>query len=156
VPEESTAIWRVRPAGRAGAIGVVVLWLALSSAITATLGFAGGATAMLWVVVVLVVPLAWLLGFRPYLALTSDSVIIQNPLLRTAISYDQIACVKGGYYGLLIRTRDGDAKIAWAVQKSNLAKWTRTRTRADEVADAILARLPAPLEARQEPPVGDR
>jgi len=50
-----------------------------------------------------------------------------------------VLMVRGGYYGLEIRVRGRHFSItASAVQKSNLANWVGRRTRADEVADAIL------------------
>jgi hypothetical protein len=36
-------------------------------------------------------------------------------------------------------TKDGETISAWAVQKSNIAKWRGRRTRADDVAAALLA-----------------
>jgi hypothetical protein len=52
--------------------------------------------------------------------------------------------VRPGYHGLEITTRQGDVAVAWAVQKSNLARWLKRRTRADDVA-AVLEQMAAEL-----------
>jgi hypothetical protein len=60
---------------------------------------------------------------------------------RVDVPYRDIALVGVSYAGLTIRRGSGGRLVvAWAVQKSNIARWLHRRTRADEVADVIRAR----------------
>jgi hypothetical protein len=69
-----------------------------------------------------------------------DSLFIQNRITSRSVRYSEIAKVSGGYYGLRLVTTDGDVVVAWAVQKSNAARWLHRQTRADEISAAILER----------------
>jgi Bacterial PH domain len=82
---------------------------------------------------------AWRLAFVPYVSVSSPGVIVQNPISRRTVPYSDIAEVRTGYYGLVLRLKSGQAVICWAIQKSNVAKLGRVFTRGDEVADAIRA-----------------
>jgi hypothetical protein len=82
------------------------------------------------------------LAFRPHITVTSTGLVVQSPIQRANMKFADILWVRPGYYGLLIRTRDGRVVSAWAVQKSNAARWAKKRTRADDVADAIISRMP--------------
>jgi hypothetical protein len=55
------------------------------------------------------------------------------------IPLEAVVDVSAGYYGLTITLASGTRVSAWAVQKSNLASWFNRHTRADDVAEAILA-----------------
>ena len=81
----------------------------------------------------------WRLASAPFVATSADGIVVQNPLLRRTIAWNNIHQIDGGYYRLRIRTRDGETIVAWAIQKSNVARWTHTRTRSDDVATALLA-----------------
>ena len=94
----------------------------------------------------------WRKAFVPFVALMPHDLIVQNRLSNTSIPYADIKGVSGGYYGLIIRLRQGRVVTAWAVQKSNAARWLNKRTRVDDVADAIMARVPRAIEAN--PPSG--
>lgn len=99
----------------------------------------------MWIVLGLLVIYAWRWTFVPYLGLTPEAVVVQNGVTHRSIPYSRIAEVRQGYFGLQLETKDYDIVTAWAVQKSNLSKWAQTRTRADEVAEAIRARMTAAL-----------
>jgi hypothetical protein len=73
----------------------------------------------------------------PYVALTDQALVVQNPLSRTVVPYAAIVQVKAGYYGVRIRRHDGTSVAIWAIQKSNAASLTKKHTRADEVVEAI-------------------
>jgi hypothetical protein len=62
---------------------------------------------------------------------------VQNPIVSFSLARDATTQVLPGFYGLEIATRDGDLAIAWAVQRSNLTRWLKRRTRADDVADVL-------------------
>jgi hypothetical protein len=44
--------------------------------------------------------------------------------------------------GLIIRRKSGGAVTAWAIQKSNFVPGRPNHARADDIADAIMARVP--------------
>jgi hypothetical protein len=83
----------------------------------------------------------WLLAFRPRVILTENTLTIVNPLRVTSLRLDQISQrVEPGYAGITVVALNGDhltKATAWAVQKSNLATWTGSDTRADEVCRVI-------------------
>jgi hypothetical protein len=120
---------------------VVVLWLAL--AIGLTIGETGqvGGLILIWLVFPILVVGVWRWAFVPFLTLTPDAVFIQNRLTSRSVPYSEISDVRGGYYGLRLRTKSGEVVTAWAVQKSNAASRLHKRTRADEVASAIMERI---------------
>lgn len=143
-------IWRVSTAGRVAGVVLVVGWLALALGITLGGGAPGGAVALIWWSGLLLVPWVWRWAFVPYVALKADGVFIQNRITSKFVPYPEITRVSGGYYGLTLRTSRGDVVIAWAVQKSNLARWLHRQTRADEVAQAIVARAPSALRSNPQ------
>jgi hypothetical protein len=90
---------------------------------------------------VVTVPAVWRWAFVPYVTLTGDAVVVANALMTHRVPLEKIKTVEPGYHGLIIRERDGDAQVAWAVQKANWMRWTPQRTRSDDVADAIMDRV---------------
>jgi len=119
---------------------MVVVWLA--AAIGFTLGgVATGVIVMVWCVVPVLMLMAWRFSFVPYVAMTPSAVVVRNRVGKTSIPYADIAVVRPGYYGTLIKRRSGGAVVAWAVQKPNWATRTKKRTRADDLADAIRRRM---------------
>jgi hypothetical protein len=107
-------------------------------------GVGGGAVALLAASAVVIVLGVWRWGFVPYVELTDQGVEVQNRLLRASVPYSDISEVRGGYYGLTIVTKRNETVTAWAVQKSNWARWTKKQTRADAVRAAIMARAASP------------
>ena len=126
------AVWRVSVAGRAGAVGLTVAWAFLTSIITFS-GRAPGVPAILWPCVALIGLAGRRLAFVPLLALTADGVIVRNPVKRTEVLYRDIRDVRAGGIGLRIVRRDGSWVIAWAIQKSNAARWSGAEARCDQV-----------------------
>lgn len=131
-------LWRVRLAGRVSGVVVVLGWVALSALITvgSTVGFA----VLLWCTVAVIALGFWRWAFVPYVALTADGVVVQNALRRVTVAWSDISRVYPGSAGLAIYRRSGGAVIAWAVQKSNAKIWLHKRSRADFVAETIMAR----------------
>jgi hypothetical protein len=123
-------VWRVSLLGRVGTALLIPVYALVFLTIRPVVALLGAAFAVLaWVV------FAW----RPSITLTDTEVVVRNPFLFQRIALKDVARVGPGYGGLVITTRGGARTSAWAVQKSNLATWTGRRTRADEVAEAIIA-----------------
>jgi ABC-type transport system involved in cytochrome bd biosynthesis fused ATPase/permease subunit len=119
-------------------------WVALTVGVAMGGGVGGGAVALLSAAAVIIVIGVWRWAFVPYVALTDQGVEVQNRLLRASVPYSDISEVRGGYYGLTIVTKRDEIVTAWAVQKSNWARWTKKQTRADAVRAAIMARVASP------------
>ena len=99
--------------------------------------------ALLWIALLVVAVGVWLLAFRPYVALTTQALVIQNRITKRTVPYESILGVKPGYYGLRLITKNQGDVTVWAVQKSNVSRWTNRQTRADEVAAAIRTKVGA-------------
>jgi hypothetical protein len=125
--------------GRVAAVVVVLIWIGLAVGVTA--GYGAALAAVLCPIVIVALFGAWRLAFVPYVSVSASGVIVQNPIGRSTVPYSAIAEVGTGYTGLVLRLKNGRAVLCWAVQKSNAAKWSQSRSRADEVADAIRARV---------------
>ncbi|MET8262181.1 PH domain-containing protein [Micromonospora sp. NPDC005553] len=123
-------IWRVSSLGRFGVLALVPLagllsWLALGSVLASALAIVGALLS--W----------WRFAWRPAVILTDTEVILRNPNASQHIALRDVRIVDAGYGGLTITTSTNERVVAWAVQKSNLAKWTGRHTRADDVAASI-------------------
>jgi hypothetical protein len=136
-------VWRVSPTGRGGAVSVALIWLVLVVLISTERNTSAGVIALLWIVLIVVGVGVWLWAFRPYVALTTQAVVVQNRITKRTVPYGTILDVKPGYYGLRLVTKNQADVTIWAVQKSNVSKWGNRRTRADEVAAAIRAKVSA-------------
>jgi hypothetical protein len=119
----------VAATGGSGAIGAAACWL-------------GGALAV------------WRFAFFPYVEITETALVVQNPLRRYAIPWQDIASVRGGYNGLEISRRNGSSVDAWAIQGTNVATWFGWQTRADEAAEAITQYAAVSQKAREPAPPG--
>lgn len=145
-------VWRVGHAGRiAGVLGTVVFagLMVAFAAIGSQMAVSGDAVIGV-LSLIGVCPLigaagvrCWLLGVRPSITLTEDSVIVRNPYKTYQVSLVEISMVSGGYRGLSFTMTDGRQIVAWAVAKSNLARWLGWQTRADAVAERLLAAVTA-------------
>jgi hypothetical protein len=136
-------VWRADQWTRVGALFAMVVWLALDVGVTVGGGVAEGVYFLLWVSGAGFSLFLWAKIFRPYVALTSTGLVVQNPILREEVKLDDIFSISVGYSGLLIRTQDGRVVVASAVQKSNWARWLKEKTRADDIAAEITSRIPA-------------
>jgi hypothetical protein len=126
--------WGVTPGGKIGPI--------LGGVVVTGYGFWRAGPVFGTVMLVVSAVAIWLFAFRPSLTLTDSDVIVRNPWGTRVIPLADIAGFGGAYAGLSIQLRSGGSVAAWAVQKSNAAKWAGAKTRADEVADAIRAVSP--------------
>jgi hypothetical protein len=103
----------------------------------------GGGEGLLYSAAMIIggVAVPWLFAFRPRVVLTDSEVRIVNPFGTTNISLERIApLVEPSYSGVVVLAlKDGHMQktAAWAVQKSNLARWTGRPTRADEICRTI-------------------
>jgi hypothetical protein len=133
--------WRMARVTRGGGAFAVITWCALAIGVTIGGGVATAAVAFLWVMLVVVTTLVWRGVFAPYISLRRSGIIVQNPFSRVTAPYSDIERVGVGYYGLLLHLKSGKIVNAWAVQKSNLSRILRRRTRLDELADVVNSRL---------------
>jgi hypothetical protein len=137
-------IWRPHGLGRAMAwVYIVVFALAVVGG--TVLAAVAGEPGLLVVALAGGLPLLMVSVFgalRPYVCASQQGLQVQNPITRVDLSWAEITQVRPGYHGLEITTRDGDVAVAWAVQKSNWARWLKRRTRADDVA-AVLEQMAA-------------
>ncbi|MFG1681378.1 hypothetical protein ACGFNP_14540 [Nonomuraea sp. NPDC049269] len=140
-------VWRVGYAGRiAGVLGTVVFAGLMVAFAAIGVQMAVSGDAFIGVLSLIgVCPLigaagvrCWLLGVRPNITLTEDSVVVRNPYKTYRVSLAEISMVSGGYHGLCFTLTDGRQIVAWAVQKSNIARWLGRRTRADGVTERLL------------------
>ena len=137
-------VWRVTRGGRVGASVLGICWLALAIGVTGGGGVGAGVLALLWISLAMLIVGIWRWAFVPYVALTPEGVTVQNRLTKQSVPYSAIAEVKAGFYGLTLIAKDGEGVTAWAVQKSNVARWAHKETRADEVGAAIMAKVNGP------------
>jgi hypothetical protein len=122
-------VWKVSLLGRVGALVAVlvaaVVWYWIAGPMVGIL--VAGFGLALWFVAVL----------RPFVGLSDTELVVRNPRETRSVELSDIDNVSAGYGGLTVTTTIGPPLVIWAVQKSNLAKWTGRKTRADEVAAAI-------------------
>jgi hypothetical protein len=150
---EAKRIWRVSALGRqsawwfvalsvAGFLVVLVMWITADDDVELVF--------LVVIYVVLVAPFVTMAVFaalRPYVAVGSEGIEVQNPVRRHQISWSNVIGVTPGYSGLSFQTKDGKTVTAWAVQKSNLATWRGKETRADRVAAEIRLLVQGDVEA---------
>jgi Bacterial PH domain len=133
--------WGVTPGIDRAARGVGVIFVGVAALFT-TVGITPVGAVLVWLVCLLVLVLVWRCFLTPYVELTADRVVVRGPLDRREVRYEEIREVRSGMYGLRIQTATEGRVVAWAVQKSKLAEWAGRRTRSDELAEQIEARLP--------------
>lgn len=134
--------WGVTPGVDRAARGVGLLFVVVA-ALATTVGITLVGAILVWLVCLVVLVLVWRCYLTPYLELTDDRIVVQGPVGRREVPYDQIRGVRPGMYGLRIQTAAQGQVVAWAVQKSKMAEWAQRRTRADEAAEQIMARTHA-------------
>ena len=117
------------------------LWILPCTLVTTTPRYGIGLDVFLWAIFVFVILEVWGLAFRPFLAVSNEGVVVQNPLDRVSIPWTDIQSVVPGYYGIAIRTNDGRIVTVRAVQKPNIANWSGRRARADQVAELLCSRI---------------
>jgi len=141
MPDQSVRVWRagaptlVLVSIFAGTVGIVI-------PILAYLVYRNGSSpwlpALLLVLTVLALLYAWRFGFHPQLRVNQQTVEIINPFRRYSFCWDEVTLIAPGENGLLIGSED-EAAEAWCVQKSNAASRQGRHTRADRIADELLA-----------------
>ena len=124
-------VWNVSLPGRIATTAVLAVFVAYA--------FSGGDPAIGAGALVAGVIVVWFLAFWPAVILTRTDVVVRNPWGYRRVPLSEVAGAGGGYAGLAIRLRSGGSVTAWALQKSNAAKWSGRATRSDEAAEAIMA-----------------
>lgn len=139
-----TDVWRVDKSWR---VASVLAWIGALAAVVGVAVWSGWLGGLVFAG--LMAPGAYFLWrscFVPYVALEPDCLFIQNRITAVRVPYRDIKQISGGYYGLRIVRTNGTIVMAWAVQKSNFARWLGEHTRSDDVIDAIMARVPQDAE----------
>ncbi|WP_328472029.1 hypothetical protein OHA21_08795 [Actinoplanes sp. NBC_00393] len=124
-------VWTVSLAGRLTMLAVVAVFVFIA--------FADGDQVKGILVLVALGVVTWLAVVWPAVILTDTEVVVRNPWGVRRIPLSDVESAGAGYSGLTIRRHSGGSVTAWALQKSNAAKWTNRTTRADEAAAAIQA-----------------
>jgi hypothetical protein len=137
---------RVSPEGRVGEIGLVLLWTIVIIAIAnGSRPVGNGVLAMLSGLDLLIALGVWRWAFVPYVALRKDDMVVQNWMFHEVVPYSSITSVRPTRGGLAVFTDDAylaECTVS-AVQKAPISQWSNARTRADDVAEAIMARVNA-------------
>jgi hypothetical protein len=78
--------------------------------------------------------------FRPVVRLENRDLFARGLVFDRRIPLQNITGLHGGYYGLVIATRDGRQFVATGVgEKWNIARWLGRRGKADAIIDTIRA-----------------
>jgi hypothetical protein len=133
-------VWRVDEPVRRLADVVSVLFVVIALGGTA-IGLSAAGAVVMWALAILIVLSVWRWYMVPYVAVTTDGVVVRGVFARRTLDYDAIRRARPGLYGVRIETVDQGTVTAWAVQKSKFAEWTHRRTRADSVVAEIMARV---------------
>jgi len=138
--ESGLQVWRVADHVRKVAVFAAGFFLFLALVATAV-GLVLAATALMWVVALLVIVCVWRWYLVPYVALSSEWLVVQGAFAHRAVRFGAIREARPGLYGLRIKTTSDGAFVAWAVQKSKFAEWFHHRTRADDLVAEIMERV---------------
>ena len=142
--ESGLQVWRVADHVRKVAVFAAVFFLFLALVATAV-GLLLAATALMWAVALLVVVCVWRWYLVPYIALSSEWLVVQGAFAHRAVRYRAIREARPGLYGLRINTTTDGVFVACAVQKSKFAEWLHRETRADELVAQIMQRVDQPI-----------
>lgn len=142
--ESGLQVWRVADHVRNVAVFAAAFSLFLALVATAV-GLLLAATALMWAVALLVIVCVWRWYLVPYVALSSEWLVVQGAFAHKAVPCRAIREARPGLYGLRIRTTTGRAFVARAVQKSKFAEWFHRETRADALAAQIMERADHPV-----------
>jgi hypothetical protein len=142
--ESGLQVWRVADNVRKIAVFAAAFFLFLALVATAV-GLVLAATALMWAVALLVVVCVWRWYLVPYVALSSEWLVVQGAFAHKAVRYRAIREARPGLYGLRIKTTTGPVVVACAVQKSKFAEWLHHETRADELVAEIMERVDHPV-----------
>ena len=133
---------RVSLGGRVGAVLAIVLLLTIAFAILATNGL-NTASAIFALFAVLSSIAIIDLSFVPYIELRDNDMYIRNRVASTLVPYERVLSVRPGWGGVSITRDDGSTVVVWAVQKANISRILKRRTRADQLSDDIMLRVEA-------------
>ena len=140
-------VWRVEEPVRRLAVFVALFFVFVAACLTA-IGVVFPGAAVLWVLAIGSMLCMWRWCLVPYVALTAEHLEVQGVFSQRSVGYGSIRAVTPGAMGLQVETTKGGSVLVWAIQKSKVAEWLHQRTRADEVAAAIMERVE--LAARVE------
>ena len=137
--ESGLQVWRVADHVQMIALFAAGFFLFLALVATAV-GLLLAATAIMWLIALLVTLCVWRWYLVPYVALSSEWLVVQGAFAHRAVRCRAIREARPGLYGLRIKTTSGGF-VASAVQKSTFAEWLHRESRADMVIAQILERV---------------
>ncbi len=133
-------VWRVEEPVRRLAV-IVSLFLVFVATFLTAIGSVFPGVAVLWMMTIGAMVCMWRWALVPYVALTADHLEVQGVFTQHSVAYGSIRRVIPGSVGLQVETTNGGSVLVWAIQKSKVSQWQHHRTRADQVAAAIMARV---------------
>lgn len=134
--DDPPATWRMH-----GATKLAVLAVTVPLATAFTVEVATDAEGVLIAIGALATVglLIWRGYFHPSLTLEARTLTVRNPIRTKRIRLGDVTSIEPEWDGLSVTTSDDSSIRAWAVQKPNIALMLGRRTRADRVAETILA-----------------
>lgn len=82
----------------------------------------------------------WLVSFRIALRIEPTTLTVRNPLHTHVVEIADVVGAAPAYAGLRLTVRGGKQITVFAIQRHNIAIALRRRTRADRLAEELLAR----------------
>lgn len=110
-----------------------------------------GEAQVRWVFLLIATAIIWTVTFRVPVAVSSDRLVIRNPIRTHIIRLTDIVEIEPEYEGLRITTMDGRVLTAVAIQRWNVTAFLRRRSRADDAVDFIRSRQRAVEERKGGP-----
>ena len=107
---------------------------------------------LLWALLPLISIGSWRWGFVSYVEASPHGLTVYNGFSPVAIPWTTITNIRPGYFGLLIFRTDGRPKRAVAIQRMRVSKWVGDWTRADAIAELLMARVRAVNNAEKRLP----
>lgn len=135
-------VWQVEESVRRLAVFMSLFLVFVAALLTAT-GAVFPGLALVWVMTIGAMVCMWRWALVPYVALTSDHLEVQGVFRRRSVGYSSIRRVTPSIVGLQVETSMDGSVLVWAIQTSKVSQWQHQKTRADEVAAAIMARVEA-------------
>jgi hypothetical protein len=122
---------------------LVVPLVGLGGAAAAAAAAEDDVAVAFWICLMIVAGAATAITYvhRSRVTCTPNELVIVNLLRERRLNWGAIASAEPGYWGVVIRTKDGRRVTATAVQKSNASTLLGRRTRSDDLVDVINERV---------------
>ena len=133
-PSDERTEWRTSPGAKVAMYALVVPLVGLGGAAAAAAAAEGDVAVALWFCLMIVAGAATATTYahRSRVTCTPNELVIVNLLRERRLNWGAIATAESGYWGVVIRLKNGRRVTATAVQKSNLSELLGRRTRSDD------------------------